>query len=552
MDKISRSNTNSNMININDHKISSHTQSMIALNKVIKIQDSQINARKELIFKPMISATINSALFFKDFVVLIDLLEVENPLLGNIAKNISNLIVDFFNQNPNQDIDIDFHSDHLKCHFERTLSQEEKNTEWAYYLSEALELADSKRFKFLVKKLEVVIYNDVLFIHHSAFLNGMPWDSIKDKVQDVLCNHYMTTNEFCKTNDLDAKDLIEKTISSMKGYEDTKFKSFKNEPDARLTATQVRTTEGKIFSLFKTPSEAQKKIIMGQHGFYADQRILGQGAFGAVTMGQNMETLEVVAVKEFKIKRSRNYAEIEVQEFDRIGKGGHLISLQGFAHSTSSSIKSVGINKSYLFMDFAGQYNGEDAVKLLSRTAQLDPIKANKRLAAFALHYIQAVAEIHANGMFHHDIKPANFVHSDNWLYLTDYGLAGKSTKKCEGGTPLYLPPEYNLPSLYESEKHDAFSLGLTLLSLKVGKMAVALKSVPLDLNGSIFTVVFDGEYKGKKGLCSGTKNTEALSGSTLDEVIAKLLARNPIKRITPTEALKLPYFKNNGTALAS
>ena len=78
---------------------------------------------------------------------------------------------------------------------------------------------------------------------------------------------------------------------------------------------------------------------------------------------------------------------------------------------------------------------------------------------ASALHYI------HARGLVHNDIKPANILYSrERGAVLCDFGLSTHATNPpTTGGTPYYVPPEFigrklrGLPS-------DVWALGITML----------------------------------------------------------------------------------------
>lgn len=96
----------------------------------------------------------------------------------------------------------------------------------------------------------------------------------------------------------------------------------------------------------------------------------------------------------------------------------------------------------------------------------------------WALQIACAVRDIHAADRVHRDIKPDNILIDELYnAFLTDFGLAkfvlAKAVPSQDTGTPGYIPPERLESSLAripvdETMSHDLFSLGITLLQMKV------------------------------------------------------------------------------------
>lgn len=87
--------------------------------------------------------------------------------------------------------------------------------------------------------------------------------------------------------------------------------------------------------------------------------------------------------------------------------------------------------------------------------------------------------------IIHRDVKPANIIvrHSDNRLYLVDFGLArevgGGSTTKTAVGTVGYAPLEQYKG--HPTTRSDQYSLGVTLHFMLSGTQPLPLQVEPLD-----------------------------------------------------------------------
>lgn len=100
----------------------------------------------------------------------------------------------------------------------------------------------------------------------------------------------------------------------------------------------------------------------------------------------------------------------------------------------------------------------------------LDP-QAARRLGT---DLAAALAAVHAAGMLHRDVKPANVVRdSDGRFVLTDFGLGRRDHAADPGagpsGTPMYMAPEL-LAGAPASERSDVYALGLVIWFALAGR----------------------------------------------------------------------------------
>lgn len=366
-----------------------------------------------------------------------------------------------------------------------------------------------------------------------------------------------------------------------------------------LKHSMVMGARGHVYELLNTLNTEDSHELMSQHQQNRQgQTVIGRGTFGKVRFARNIDTGEIVAVKKIRSKEvpgesssrqsiedsrvltkqetepmlmieeritALNVSEEEKQQvrllFSTFEDHAHIPSLRlnRIDHRGNTSTETA--HKSYIFSPYANLGDGERAMSDLSVLKKTDPDAANALLLHIAKNYTRAITWLHHLNIHHRDIKPENFLHSHvkqavtlddgsttiravEQIKLTDFGFAksGEEAGNWHGETPGTSPPETYETRLskYHAETHDNFSLGMTLLAIKLGEYPSPNQVHHLTLknrqgNASPLKLDFY-DHERCKGIYSFRLRN--LDMTHIDNIIAKLIARAPADRISAAEAL--------------
>ena len=202
-------------------------------------------------------------------------------------------------------------------------------------------------------------------------------------------------------------------------------------------------------------------------------RRIGQGGFGEVWLAMNRATGRLRAVKLIPLRGHR--ADPAGREIVSLA---HLEAQLGTRHENLLDIHHVGKTADYLFyiMDPADDISGGAATAepdyrpaTLARRLEQGPLPTGE-CRETARQLLAGLAHLHAAGMIHRDVKPANCLWVGRQLKLADFGLltaANSQASRC--GTVKYMPPDGRMDA-----RADVYAAGLVLYELLTGLPAEA------------------------------------------------------------------------------
>ena len=250
-------------------------------------------------------------------------------------------------------------------------------------------------------------------------------------------------------------------------------------------------------------------------GRYLVRRPLGAGGMADVVAADDLETGETVAIKLMRDP-------LEDGAFDR-RMLQELLSTAQVYHPNLVGVMDFGIvahtRRPFFVMELL---QGEDLSIHLAREGSCT---ADWIIPLFC-DALDGLHAVHATGIVHKDIKPANLFLDDKpnqprRLRITDFGIARHMLRAQitqDGGlacTPRYTAPEY-LATGTVTPASDVYQMGLVL--------AEAMLGWPMVAEGP-FPEVMNAHARGKLRLPAG------IAGSPIGQVLRRALARHPIER---------------------
>ena len=266
---------------------------------------------------------------------------------------------------------------------------------------------------------------------------------------------------------------------------------------------------------------------------------LGDGSYGIVYLAVNIITKQNVAMKKINKVKENEIDDMEIKnEIEILKKLDHpnIVKIIEF-FSTPKAY--------YIITDFCGCGELYNQIKHQYTEGQL---------AVLFYQVLSGSHHLHTKNIVHRDLKLENIliseIEKDNntnekyfWVKIIDFGTAKifekNKNEKAVVGSSYYIAPEVLHKN--SNEKCDTWSVGVILYMLIVGRAPFDGKS-----DDEIIENIEKGEFN--------SKHPKMLNSSDeVQDLVKKLLEVNVKKRLSPSEALKHPWFKKfNGKSLYS
>ncbi|MDE2408266.1 MAG: serine/threonine protein kinase [Xanthomonadaceae bacterium] len=285
-------------------------------------------------------------------------------------------------------------------------------------------------------------------------------------------------------------------------------------------------------------------VAGARFGPYRLERLLGEGGMGLVWLAARADGLYERKVA-LKLLRPGLASPSLRQRFDRERE-----ILARFAHPFIARLLDAGVNQNgqpYLALEYV---EGEP----ITSWCQARQLDINARLDLFR-QICDAVSHAHANLIVHRDLKPSNIlVTPDGHVRLLDFGIAKlldvdplpveQTRTGVRAFTLHYAAPE-QIRGEPVTTMTDVYSLGVVLYELLTGSKPYRLKR---QTDAEWEEAILEGEpvKPSQAALHADPQTTrpytprrlaKALAGD-LDNILHKVLAKNPHQRYVSAEAL--------------
>jgi serine/threonine-protein kinase len=220
-------------------------------------------------------------------------------------------------------------------------------------------------------------------------------------------------------------------------------------------------------------------------GKFRVERVLGQGNMGVVLLATHLQLDQLVALK-FLLPSALSQAELEAR-FAQEARAAAKIRSEHVARVIDVSTLDDGAP--YIVMEYL---EGTDLAKLLARRGPLPVPQAVSHI----LQACEALAEAHAAGIVHRDLKLSNlFVASypdgAPCIKILDFGISKYSIPGSDPdlsmtdtaavmGSPLYMSPEQMRSTRNVDARSDIWALGVILYELVAGRVPFDAQTMPL------------------------------------------------------------------------
>ena len=215
---------------------------------------------------------------------------------------------------------------------------------------------------------------------------------------------------------------------------------------------------------------------------YRVDSLIGSGGMGVVVAGYHLELDQPIAIKFLSVDK-----EVCVESAERFRREARTAARIHSEHAVKVYDSGlVGVGVPYMVMELL---EGNDLGQELAKQGPLPLSLA----AHYLLQAIDAIAEAHAMGVVHRDLKPGNLflargADGTRSIKVLDFGISKSVTRASDIvltrtasmiGSPLYMSPEQMRSARDVDARSDIWSLGAILYELVSGEPPFPAESIP-------------------------------------------------------------------------
>ena len=282
-----------------------------------------------------------------------------------------------------------------------------------------------------------------------------------------------------------------------------------------------------IFKNQLTKNISGKELIFLKNGKYLIEEILGSGTFGQIFKGKDLETDEIISIKQI-LKNS--------EDFDYAINEAYFYKNMSEKIKYSCKFKDFFETENYFYIILA--YYDDDLYNFFNKRKNEKKNFPPNLIKKVFKQLNEAFKELLNHHIVHKDIKPENilikFNNEDETNFdsaLSDYGVSeeydDENQMETMVGSIYYMAPEIMKGEKYNN-KCDLYSIGITIYYLYFGEF-------PFKKGANIFDIM------NKKQSNIKVKIEE---DRELEDLITKLLKENPNERISWEEYFDHSFFK--------
>lgn len=303
------------------------------------------------------------------------------------------------------------------------------------------------------------------------------------------------------------------------------------------------------------PVPEPKPVLTYREGSIYERVLqVGEGTYGKVFKARNVDTGRMAALKRLRMESEKDGMPITAVREIKL--------LQSLRHSSIVALREIMIESGSIYMAF--EYLDHDLAGLLANP-ELQLNQANVKFLFRQM--VDGLAYLHHKGILHRDIKGSNIlVDNQGHIKLADFGLARTIDKSNPNAhytnrviTLWYKPPELLLGATVYSGEIDVWGMGCLLVEL-FNRKAIFRAQDEIGQLTTIFDVMGTPDKATWPNInelpwsCMLLPNEpkpsrfDEVYGSLLKtnaciDLAKKLLALNPVERISAEKALQHEYF---------